>query len=203
MGSIGGNLCFADPHSDPATFLLALDAEVEARRGSGEPRRIEIADFVRGPFENALEPGELLTAVLVPEPPPGAAIVHRKFVLPRAPGDHRDLPSARGRRPARGRAARGRLGRCRRGAGVAAEEALAGASADGLDAALERAGERAADAAEPVEDANGSVEYKRHLVGVLSRRAVRAAVEAGEQPGRRRRSGLTGRGAARGRRSTP
>ena len=85
MGSIGGNLCFADPHSDPATFLLALDAALEARRGGGEPRRIEIAEFVSGPFENVLEEGELLTGVLVPEPTPGAAIVHRKFVLHERP----------------------------------------------------------------------------------------------------------------------
>jgi carbon-monoxide dehydrogenase medium subunit len=60
---------------------------------------------------------------------------------------------------------------------VAAEEALTGASPTELDGPLERAAEHAADAADPVEDANGSVEYKRHLVGVLSGRAVRAAVE--------------------------
>ena len=81
MGSIGGNLCFADPHSDPATFLLAMDAELEARRGGGEARRIGVGEFVSGPFENALEEGELLTAVLVPALAPGAAIVHQKFVL--------------------------------------------------------------------------------------------------------------------------
>ena len=35
VGTLGGNLCFSDPHSDPATFLLAVDAEVECRRGGG------------------------------------------------------------------------------------------------------------------------------------------------------------------------
>lgn len=85
MGSIGGNLCFADPHSDPATFLLAMEAAVEARRGDAEARRIPVAEFVRGPFENALEHGELMTAVLVPELPTGTAIVHRKFVLHERP----------------------------------------------------------------------------------------------------------------------
>jgi carbon-monoxide dehydrogenase medium subunit len=69
---------------------------------------------------------------------------------------------------------------------VAAEELLAGASTGELDGALERAGELAADAADPVEDANGSVEYKRHLVGVLSRRAVRAAVAEARDGGGRR-----------------
>ncbi|MGH2986049.1 MAG: FAD binding domain-containing protein, partial [Solirubrobacterales bacterium] len=61
MGSIGGNLCFADPHSDPATFLLATKGLVEARRGGGEARRISLGEFVRGPFDTALEQGEVLT----------------------------------------------------------------------------------------------------------------------------------------------
>ena len=39
VGTLGGNLCFSDPHSDPATFLLALDAEVECRAGGAAPRR--------------------------------------------------------------------------------------------------------------------------------------------------------------------
>jgi aerobic carbon-monoxide dehydrogenase medium subunit len=180
MGSIGGNLCFADPHSDPATFLLAMEASVEARRGGGEPCRIALAEFVRGPFENALEHGELLTAVLVPEPAPGAGIVHRKFVLHERPAitvtSHLCLE---GERLADVRLAVGSAGVVAARA-TAAEELLGGASVSEVDDALGPAGELAADAADPVEDANGSVEYKRHLVGVLTRRAVRAAItEAG------------------------
>jgi carbon-monoxide dehydrogenase medium subunit len=57
-----------------------------------------------------------------------------------------------------------------------AEGLLTGTSAAELDRTLEEAGALAADTADPVEDANGSVEYKRHLVGVLSGRAVRAAI---------------------------
>lgn len=183
MGSIGGNLCFADPHSDPATFLLAMDGSVEARRGGGEPRRIALADFVRGPFENALEHGELLTAVLVPEPIPGAAIVHRKLVLHERPAItvtcHLWLD---GERLADVRLAVGSAG-IGAARATAAEELLGGASTAELDDALERAGELAAEAADPVEDANGSVEYKRNLVGVLTRRAVRAAIAEAEGGG--------------------
>jgi carbon-monoxide dehydrogenase medium subunit len=176
VGTIGGNLCFADPHSDPATFLLAIDGAVEARRGGDEARRIGLAEFVRGPFENALEAGELLTAVVVPELAPGAAIVHRKFVLHERPAItvacHLRLD---GERLADVRVAVGSAGVV--AARAAETEALVdGASTDELDGALEQAGALAADAAAPVEDANGSVEYKRHLVGVLSRRAVRAAI---------------------------
>jgi carbon-monoxide dehydrogenase medium subunit len=176
MGSIGGNLCFADPHSDPATFLLAAEGVVEARRGGGEPRRMSLAEFVRGPFENALEHGELLTAVLVPEPAPGAAIVHRKLVFFERPAItlacHLRLD---GERLADVRLAAGSAGITAARA-TAAEELLNGATGAELEGALERAGELAADAADPVEDANGSVEYKRHLVGVLTRRAVRTAI---------------------------
>jgi carbon-monoxide dehydrogenase medium subunit len=176
MGSIGGNLCFADPHSDPATFLLALDAALEARRGGGEPRRIDVAEFVSGPFENVLEEGELLTGVLVPELTPGAAVVHRKFVLHERPAITVACHLRRdGDRLADVRLAVGSAG-VRAARAAAAEELLAGASVDELDDALERAGALVAAAAEPVEDANGSVEYKRHLIGVLTGRAVRAAV---------------------------
>ena len=49
VGTLGGNLCFSDPHSDPATFLLAVDAEVECRRGGEAPRRLPIARLRRRP----------------------------------------------------------------------------------------------------------------------------------------------------------
>ena len=176
VGSIGGNLCFADPHSDPATFLLAAEGIVEARRGGGDSRRISLAEFIRGPFENVLEHGELLTAVLVPEPAPGAAIVHRKFAFHERPAItvacHLRLD---GQRLTDVRLAVGSAGVVAARA-TAAEELLNGGSAAELEGALERAGELAADAADPVEDANGSVEYKRHLVGVLTRRAVPTAI---------------------------
>jgi aerobic carbon-monoxide dehydrogenase medium subunit len=176
MGTIGGNLCFADPHSDPATFLLAIDGALEARRGGAEARRIALAEFVRGPFENALEPGELLTGVVVPELPAGAAIVHRKFVLYERPAItvacHVRLE---GERLADVRLAVGSAGVVAIRA-AEAEELLAGAGTDELDGVLEQAGALAADAGDPVEDANGSVEYKRHMVGVLSRRAMHAAI---------------------------
>ena len=79
VGTLGGNLCFSDPHSDPATFLLVLDAEVECRRGGGAPRRVPIADFVLGPYQTALDEGEVLVSVHVPVPPEGSAVAHEKF----------------------------------------------------------------------------------------------------------------------------
>jgi len=176
QGSIGGNLCFADPHSDPATFLLAMDGVVEARRGGTDARRIPIGEFVIGPFENALADGELLTSVVIPALAPGAAVAHRKFVLHERPAItvscHLRLDDGA---LADVRLAVGSAGVVAvRAAG--AEELLGDTAVNGLDEPLERAGELTADAADPVEDANGSVAYKRHLVGVLSVRAARAAV---------------------------
>jgi aerobic carbon-monoxide dehydrogenase medium subunit len=179
MGSIGGNLCFADPHSDPGTFLLVMDGALEARHGGAEPRRIAPADFVQGPFENALEPGELLTAVLVPELPPRTSIVHDKFVLHERPA----ITVACRLRVDDDRIADPRLAVGSAGVVAAraegAEQLLDGIPIADLDEALGRAAELAVYAADPVEDANGSIDYKRHLVAVLSRRVVRAAVAEG------------------------
>src|SRR5207253_10103403 len=56
VGTLGGNLCFSDPHSDPATFLLALDAEVEYG-AAPEARRVPLSEFLVGPYETALGHG--------------------------------------------------------------------------------------------------------------------------------------------------
>src|SRR6266566_1628409 len=84
VGTLGGNLCFADPHSDPAPFLMASGAELVCRRGSAE-RTISIGEFVRGPYETALEPEELLTEIRIPALPAGTALAHEKFSMHERP----------------------------------------------------------------------------------------------------------------------
>jgi CO/xanthine dehydrogenase FAD-binding subunit len=64
-GTIGGNLGTASPAGDTLPVLFALDAQVEVASAGGE-RRVPVADFVTGPKRNALEPGELVTAVRLP-----------------------------------------------------------------------------------------------------------------------------------------
>lgn len=64
-GTIGGNLCNASPAADGVPPLLALGAEVELASATGV-RRMALADFVTGPRQTALGPGELLEAVVVP-----------------------------------------------------------------------------------------------------------------------------------------
>lgn len=176
-GTLGGNLCFCDPHSDPATFLLALDAEVECRRGGGRPRRLPLAEFVVGPYQTALEPGEVLTAVRVPLPPPGSGIVHEKLAFHERPAvTVTCLARVADGRVAGARVAVGSVGP-RPLRAVEAEDLLIGLDAERPDErALEEAGAAAAAACNAVEDANGSEEYKRHLVAVLVRRTFRSAL---------------------------
>ena len=69
QGTVGGNLCFADPHADVATALLAHDATV--RVGGGALRELPLADFLVGTYETALAPDELLTELRVPPLPAG------------------------------------------------------------------------------------------------------------------------------------
>jgi aerobic carbon-monoxide dehydrogenase medium subunit len=177
MGTIGGNLCFADPHSDPATFLLAAGGSLVCRRAGGPSRELPVEAFVEGPYQTALQPGELLTAVRLPEPGLGDGIAHEKMSLHERPVvTVTCLARVEDGQVTSARVAVGSVGNRPRRA-LDAEAALVGVAADVLDGRVSTAAEAAAEAADPVEDANGSVEYKRQLVRVLVARCARTAVE--------------------------
>jgi aerobic carbon-monoxide dehydrogenase medium subunit len=176
MGTIGGNLCFADPHSDPATFLLAVGGSLVCRRAGGSPRELSVEEFVEGPYQTALEPGELLTAVRLPDTGTDVGIAHEKLSLHERPAvTVTCLAHVEAGQVASARVAVGSVGN-RPQRAPDAETALVGAAADGVEERALRAAEAAAEAADPVEDTNGSVEYKRQLVRVLVSRCVRSAV---------------------------
>ena len=179
-GTLGGNLAFAEPHSDPATFLLACDAEIELA-SSGGRRRLPIGDFVLGPLHTAREADEVLVGVRVPAAASGEGRGYAKirfFERPAASVGVRIAIEA------------GRVTNATLTVGSmtdvptpvpAAAERLVGAGVDGgadaseLSAALDAAAEAFGDVdAQP--DLNGSADYKRHLAGVLLRRAVRDAL---------------------------
>lgn len=173
-GSLGGNLAFADPHSDPSTFLLASGARVHLARGESE-RSLGIDELVRGPYATALEPGELLRAIEVPAPQPASATAHLRFAFHERPAA---TVSAYVRLAdeavAEARVAVGSVGVTP--ALVDASDALRGSRAGALDPdALASIAEAAAIAAAPVSDQNGSDEYKHALVRTLVRRAIEAA----------------------------
>ncbi|MEM2493632.1 MAG: xanthine dehydrogenase family protein subunit M [Nitrososphaerota archaeon] len=78
QATLGGNLAEADYASDPPIALMALEAILEVHGPNG-PREIPISEFFRGPYTTALEPGELITAVRTPFPPPGSRMTYLKF----------------------------------------------------------------------------------------------------------------------------
>ncbi|MDQ3380756.1 MAG: xanthine dehydrogenase family protein subunit M [Actinomycetota bacterium] len=177
VGTLGGNLCFSDPHSDPATFLFALDAEVECRRGGEAARRIPITDFVAGPYQTALREGEVLTSVRIPMLPPGAAVAHAKFAFHERPtATVACLTRVEDGAVVEARVAVGSVG-ARPVRSAAAEGLLTELPAGELDpSVVAEAGRRAAEDAAPVDDATGSAEYKAQLVRVLVERTFRDAI---------------------------
>jgi carbon-monoxide dehydrogenase medium subunit len=179
VGTLGGNLCFSDPHSDPATFLLVLDAEVECRRGGEPPRKVRIADFVVGPYQTALREGEVLVSVRIPNPPAGSAVAHEKFSFHERPtATVACLARVEAGTVTEARIAVGSVGP-RPVRAQEAEHMLAGTQVGELDhGLLAQAGERAAEAAAPVDDATGSADYKAHLVRVLVERTLREVTAA-------------------------
>jgi carbon-monoxide dehydrogenase medium subunit len=173
-GTIGGNLCFADPHSDPATFLLAAGGELSLQRGSGAARRLGVDEFVRAPYLTALEPAELLVAVHIRRAPAGSRLVHRKISFRERPA----ATVAASIEVSDGTVTSARLAvgsACARPVrAAAAEELLTGADAASVDRAA--VGEAAAAGIEPIEDLNGAADYKRQLVRVLMARALAEAL---------------------------
>lgn len=184
-GSLGGNLSFADPHSDPATFLLAAGASVQLGRGEAR-RSMPIADFVLGPYGTALDEGELLCSIELPALPPGAAMSHLRFAFHERPAATVSAWIAR---------SDGHITDARVAVGSVgvvpvlvpgASAALSGQRTSAIDdEVLRLLGQAGADASEPVSDSNGSDAYKHALVQTLIGRAVReAAATAVDREGR-------------------
>jgi carbon-monoxide dehydrogenase medium subunit len=178
-GTIGGNLAFAEPHSDPATFLLACDATVRLV-GPGGSRVLGIGEFVQGPLWTAREADELLVDIAVP---PQAAATGRAYEK-----------IAFFERPAASVAVRlsvvdGAIGEATIAVGSLTEvptlvpdgaAAFRGAEArpEALAAPVRGALEAFSDL-DVVADLNGSADYKRHLAGILlAQAAQRALTEA-------------------------
>jgi carbon-monoxide dehydrogenase medium subunit len=178
LGTVGGSLAHADPQGDWGSVMIATGAEIVAR-SSGGSRTIPAADFFQGPFTTALEPTEVITEVVVPDPGPSAGGTYLK--LERKVGDfatvgvavHVSFDDGRVRRAGIGLTAVGPANL----RAAAAEEALAGKELD--DEAIREAGRLAAEAAQPHSDVRGSEEYKRSVVRTFTERGLRAAAEAG------------------------
>jgi carbon-monoxide dehydrogenase medium subunit len=175
-GTFGGALAHADPAGDLGAPVLALGAQFVIA-GSGGTRTVEADDFFVDLFETAIGDGEILTEVRVPKFT-GWGAHYEKFV--RVAHQWPIVAVAAAVRADGGTIAEARVGLTNMGStplrarGV--EEALAGqpATAD----AVRSAAERAAEGTNPPSDLNGDSDYRRHLAGVLTRRAVLAAAGA-------------------------
>jgi carbon-monoxide dehydrogenase medium subunit len=84
VGTIGGNLCFAEPHSDPATLLTALGARLTLATATSS-RVVPITSFFTGILETARRHDEILTAIAVPVPGARSGVAYERFKLHERP----------------------------------------------------------------------------------------------------------------------
>jgi carbon-monoxide dehydrogenase medium subunit len=176
VARVGGALAHGDPHMDLPPLLAALGARVSIS-GPAASRELPLDRFYAGYYETVLEKNELITAVTVP--PLGARKAAYIKVTSRSADDWPALGVAVTFMLNDGAlrdpivvvsAATEKMTRM-----TAAEKVLQGALPD--DATLTRAGEAAAADASILADAHGSAAYKRELLRVHLRRAVRQALD--------------------------
>jgi CO/xanthine dehydrogenase FAD-binding subunit len=175
--SLGGNLCNAAPSADSIPLLIALGATCRIS-GPGGAREIAVEDFCTAPGRNVLQPGELLVSLHLPPPAPHSGACYLRFI----PRNEMDIAVAgvgvevvldNGKF----RSARVAL------AAVAptplfvreAGDALAGQPVN--DTSIARAADIARASVKPITDMRGTADYRRHISGVLTRRALEAAVQ--------------------------
>ena len=174
-GTFAGSIAHADPAAEWCALAVALDAAIVLRRAGGE-RTIRAGGFFEGPFTTARRPGEIVAEVRLPLlGTAGAGFVEKS----RTAGDFATVAVVATLRTSDGPIAEARIAHGGVGGkpvrATAAEELLVGT--DGGPEALTAAARRAAEDADPIGDAFCSADYRRHLVEVLTNRALAAASE--------------------------
>ncbi len=176
-GTIGGNLCHADPAGDPAPVLISLKATCTLRSRNSE-RNLPLEDLFVDYFETQMEDDEMMTEIQVPPPPERFGSAYEKFTIIECEmgivgvaasvtlddkdriEDARVVLGAAGPTPIRVKEA---------------EELLSGEHL--TDALLEKVGDVAKESSDPISDVHASEEYRRHLVKVLTKRMLKKAWE--------------------------
>jgi carbon-monoxide dehydrogenase medium subunit len=176
VGTLAGNLSFAEPHADPGALLVAYNATVTLT-GSGRERVLNLEHFFLDYYETALKSDELLVEITIPKPAENSRGAYLRF----CPGERpmagvafltewtneicavaRLVLGCVGPKPLR----------------VAEAEAwMRGKSREETQAAAADLGAQAARIAQPLEDIWGSVEYKRQIVKTLVTRAITSALQ--------------------------
>lgn len=174
VGTIGGNLCFGEPHADPPTLLAALNARL-VLQGLRGTRSVDADDFIRSELETVREPDELLTTIVFLRPT--GPVTYRRF-------KHGERPSVNVAM-AWSMAAADTIGSARVRVGAlgsrpqplkAVEAALAGCPIVDGQKAIDAVLADALDELEVNDDRHGSADYKRHLAGVLLLRNAEEAM---------------------------
>jgi len=178
VGTLGGNLAFADPASDPATFLTAVGAVVQIRGTGGRLRTVPVADLWVGAYQTVLLDDELIEAVVIPPTRAGEVTVHQRLKFKERPAitvtvsitveknlvvDARVAVGAVTPVPARI---------------VSAEEMLQGASQDSIAGAARNAGDSAASEVQLLDGSAEDQAYQRQLTRVLVGRSTTQAMES-------------------------
>lgn len=169
VGTIGGNLCFGEPHADPPTMLAALDARLMLQ-GLGGTRIVRADEFIQAELETVRAPDELLTTIVFPRP--SGPVTYRRFKHGERPSVNVAMAWAVGERNTIIENARIRVGALsfRPQALTAVEHALRGLPVVEARGAVAAALPGALDDLDVNEDRHGGADYKRHLAGVLLRR---------------------------------
>lgn len=183
--SIGGNLCNAAPSADAIPVLMALGAVCEIAGPNGI-RRVPVENYCTAPGENVLLPEELLVSLHFPAPPPNSGARYIRFI----PRNEMDIAVVGAgvsvvldKATDTFKSARIAL------ASVAPTPLLCQEAGDFLvgksvnDENIGRAAELGSFAARPISDMRGTAEYRRHLCGVLIKRALKTAVERATEEG--------------------
>jgi carbon-monoxide dehydrogenase medium subunit len=162
-GTLVGSLCHADPQGDWASVVLALGGSVIAQGPAGR-RTIPMADFVTGPFENALAYDEIAVEAVIPAAKGTRSGGYLK--LERRVGDFATVGVAVALETSGGTVTRAGIALTGVGGSTIAATGAAGAlTGSALSTeAIEQAAQLAAQAAQPRTDHRGSAEYKRHMV---------------------------------------
>ena len=175
--TLGGNLCNSSPSGDTIPALMALGGVANVAGPNGT-RQVPIEDFCTAPGRNVLQDGELLVNMNFPAPKPNSGAAFLRFI----PRNEMDIAIANSAASVELDDA-GKVVSARIAVGaVAPTPRMAQAAADGMvgkeanDATIEEAAEAAKAVASPINDMRGTVKQRVHLVGVLTKRALRTAV---------------------------
>lgn len=174
-GTIGGDICHGDPANDQPAVTMAADATYVLHGPDGE-RRIHSSEFFLGSFYTVMDVGEIMTSIRIPAAGASAGSAYSK--LKRKTGDWATAAAAVQLTLDGDRCSSVRIALTNVAATAirvaAAEDALSGQVVD--DALIDAAAAHAMAACDPTEDLRGDIEYKTHMAGEMTRRAIRQSL---------------------------